>query len=66
MTALGRILIVDDEEVVLDILSEYFAGQGYVAKPLDFGTWTRAVTAGLPEAGRRCVRGRDPRRRAGR
>ncbi|MGH7543611.1 MAG: response regulator, partial [Gemmatimonadota bacterium] len=32
MTALGRILIVDDEEPVLDILSEYFAGQGYAVR----------------------------------
>ncbi len=51
MTALGRILIVDDEEVILDILSEYFAGQGYVAKPFDFGYLDRAVTAGLLQAG---------------
>jgi len=32
VTALGRILIVDDEEPVLDVLSEYFAGQGYAVQ----------------------------------
>ncbi|HSF05028.1 MAG TPA: response regulator [Methylomirabilota bacterium] len=31
MTA-GRILIVDDEAPVLDVLSEYFAGQGYAVQ----------------------------------
>jgi DNA-binding response OmpR family regulator len=29
MTALGRLLIVDDEEPVVEVLSDYFSGQGY-------------------------------------
>jgi DNA-binding response OmpR family regulator len=37
MTALGRILIVDDEQPVLDILSEYFAGQGYAVQTASSG-----------------------------
>lgn len=32
MTAAGRILIVDDEEPVREVLAEYFAGQGYAVE----------------------------------
>lgn len=32
MTAAGRILIVDDEAPVRDVLTEYFAGQGYAVQ----------------------------------
>jgi DNA-binding response OmpR family regulator len=43
MKALGRILIVDDEEPVLDILSEYFAGQGYTVQTAASGVEALAV-----------------------
>ncbi len=35
--SLGRILIVDDEQPVLEVLSEYFAGQGYEVKTAPSG-----------------------------
>lgn len=37
MASLGRILIVDDEQPVLDVLSEYFTGQGYEVKTAAHG-----------------------------
>jgi DNA-binding response OmpR family regulator len=43
VTALGRILIVDDEEPVRDILSEYFAGQGYAVQTAASGVEALAV-----------------------
>jgi DNA-binding response OmpR family regulator len=45
MTALGRILIVDDEQPVLDILSEYFAGQGYAVQTASSGVEALAAVA---------------------
>jgi two-component system response regulator (stage 0 sporulation protein F) len=35
--SLGRILVVDDETSVVDVLSEYFAGQGYTVKTANNG-----------------------------
>jgi DNA-binding response OmpR family regulator len=43
VTALGRILIVDDEEPVRDILDEYFAGQGYVVQTAASGVEALAI-----------------------
>jgi CheY-like chemotaxis protein len=48
MTALGRILIVDDEQPVLDILSEYFAGQGYAVQTASSGVEALAAVARGP------------------
>lgn len=33
----GRLLIVDDEKLVLDVLSEYFESKGYVIETADSG-----------------------------
>lgn len=37
-TALGRLLIVDDEAPVVDVLAEYFSGQGYEVDSAGNGT----------------------------
>jgi DNA-binding response OmpR family regulator len=37
MTSAGRLLIVDDETPVLEVLSEYFAGQGYAIETASNG-----------------------------
>jgi two-component system response regulator (stage 0 sporulation protein F) len=37
MTALGRLLIVDDEQPVLEVLGEYFTAQGYEVATADGG-----------------------------
>lgn len=44
--SLGRILVVDDETSVVEVLSEYFSGQGYTVKTASSGE--QALTA-LPE-----------------
>jgi two-component system response regulator (stage 0 sporulation protein F) len=36
--SLGRILVVDDEQSVVEVLSEYFSGQGYTVKTASNGT----------------------------
>jgi DNA-binding response OmpR family regulator len=38
LSSLGRILVVDDEEPVRDVLSEYFSGQGYTVDTAETGT----------------------------
>jgi two-component system response regulator (stage 0 sporulation protein F) len=47
--SLGRILVVDDEENVVEVLSEYFSGQGYTVATAANGTEAlRAVPAFHP------------------
>ncbi|OLC30771.1 MAG: hypothetical protein AUH81_19175 [Candidatus Rokubacteria bacterium 13_1_40CM_4_69_5] len=41
--SLGRILIVDDEQPVLDVLSEYFATQGYAVETASNGVDALAI-----------------------
>lgn len=38
MSSLGRLLIVDDEEPVVEVLSDYFTGQGYEVQTARNGT----------------------------
>jgi len=46
----GRLLIVDDESPVLDVLSEYFEAQGYVVETAKSGTAAvAAATRELPD-----------------
>lgn len=48
--SLGRLLIVDDEQPVLDVLGEYFAGQGYEVKTAASGAAAlRAVEQARPD-----------------
>ncbi|MBI4636735.1 MAG: response regulator [Candidatus Rokubacteria bacterium] len=45
MTLLGRILVVDDEAAVAEILSEYFTTQGYAVETAPNGAAALAVVA---------------------
>ena len=38
MALLGRILVVDDEEPVREVLTEYFGAQGYAVEAVASGT----------------------------
>src|SRR5437868_2194809 len=43
--SLGKILVVDDEQSVVEVLSEYFAGQGYTVETASNGEQALATVA---------------------